>query len=109
MKKNNSFNPAPKRNSAPNMFDAIQAMNGADNYAPPSSNNPSSIEDELNKYSHMSEERLMQEMFALVDSGRKNGTLDNEKLEAFFNSASCMLNNEQVMKLRQLIDMAKNG
>ena len=48
-------------------------------------------------------------MFALVDSGRKNGTLDNEKLEAFFNSASCMLNNEQVMKLRQLIDMAKNG
>ena len=68
-----------------------------------------SLEEELGKYSHMSEERLMQEMFTLVDNGRKNGTLDNEKLEEFFNSASCMLNNEQINKLRYLIDMAKSN
>ena len=74
-----------------------------------SNNAQPTLESEINKYSNMSEERLMQEMFALVDNGRKNGTLDNEKLEEFFNSASCMLNNEQITKLRYLIDMAKNS
>lgn len=70
---------------------------------------PQGIEDEINKYSGMSEERLMQEMFHLVEEGRKNGTLDNKKLEDFFNSASCMLSGEQITKLRSIIDMAKNG
>lgn len=69
----------------------------------------SSIEEEIDKYSGMSEERLMQEMFHLVEEGRKNGTLDNQKLENFFNSASCMLSSEQITKLRALIDMAKNS
>jgi hypothetical protein len=57
----------------------------------------------------MSEERLMQEMFTLVNQGRQNGTLDNAKLEEFFNSASCMLSSEQIVKLRSLIDMAKQS
>ena len=72
-------------------------------------NTQPSLESEINKYSHMSEERLMQEMFALVNQGRQNGTLDNAKLEEFFNSASCMLSNEQIVKLRSLIDMAKQS
>lgn len=74
-----------------------------------SQNNNTTIEQEINKYSGMSEERLMQEMFYLVEEGRKNGTLDNQKLEEFFNSASCMLSSEQTTKLRSLIDMAKNS
>ena len=74
-----------------------------------SNNAQPTLESEINKYSNMSEERLMQEMFALVDAGRQNGTLDNAKLEEFFNSASCMLSNEQIVKLRSLIDMAKQS
>ena len=108
MKKNNF---RPQQNGVNNNifnnntdFNAFANMSGNTQPA-----NQGSLEEELNKYSHMSEERLMQEMFALVDNGRKNGTLDNEKLEAFFNSASCMLNNEQITKLRYLIDMAKNS
>ena len=72
-------------------------------------NSQPTLESEINKYSHMSEERLMQEMFALVNAGRQNGTLDNAKLEEFFNSASCMLSSEQIVKLRSLIDMAKQS
>lgn len=71
-------------------------------------NNDNSIESQINKYSSMSEERLMQEMFNLVNQGKQNGTLDNQKLDEFFNSASCMLTNEQKTKLRSLIDIAKN-
>ena len=77
--------------------------------SPQNNNAQPSLESEINKYSHMSEERLMQEMFALVNQGRQNGTLDNAKLEEFFNSASCMLSSEQIVKLRSLIDMAKQS
>lgn len=82
-----------------------------DNFSAPEQdkNSMPTLESEINKYSHMSEERLMQEMFALVNAGRQNGTLDNQKLEEFFNSASCMLSSEQVVKLRSLIDMAKQS
>lgn len=65
------------------------------------------LQSEINKYSNMSEERLMQEMFALVNEGKQNGTLNNQQLEEFFNSASCMLSAEQVSKLRSIIDLAK--
>ncbi|MDE6758172.1 MAG: hypothetical protein K2O95_01075 [Clostridia bacterium] len=108
MKKNN-FRPS-SNNLNNNIFNKNTDFNAFGNM--PIDDNASqqgSLEEELNKYSHMSEERLMQEMFTLVDNGRKNGTLDNEKLEAFFNSASCMLNNEQITKLRYLVDMAKNS
>ncbi len=85
--------------------------NSSFDFSPSNENNSSqpSLENELNKYSHMSEERLMQEMFSLVNEGRQNGTLDNQKLEEFFNSASCMLSSEQIVKLRSLIDMAKQN
>ena len=108
MKKNN-FRPtnASNNNNAGN-FNQF-AFNSFADSAQSSNSSQGTLEEELNKYSHMSEERLRQEMFALVDNGRKNGTLDNEKLEEFFNSASCMLNNEQITKLRYLIDMAKNS
>lgn len=107
MKKNN-FRPTQNNSGNFGSFGNFNNPNfGAqENFSP---QNQGALEDEINKYSHMSEERLMQEMFALVDNGRKNGTLDNEKLEQFFNSASCMLNNEQITKLRYLVDMAKNS
>ena len=82
-------------------FDFAQGAQSTQTNAQPT------LESEINKYSNMSEERLMQEMFALVNEGKQNGTLDNQKLEEFFNSASCMLSSEQVSKLRAIIDMAK--
>ncbi len=106
MKKNNNtsnnqgFYNWKSQNSTPN-FDFSQASQNT--------NSQPTLESEINKYSHMSEERLMQEMFALVNQGRQNGTLDNAKLEEFFNSASCMLSSEQIVKLRSLIDMAKQS
>ena len=107
MKKNN-FRPSSNNTNNKN-FNNNTDFNAFGNMDQNTAPQQGSLEEELNKYSHMSEERLMQEMFALVDNGRKNGTLDNEKLEEFFNSASCMLNNEQITKLRYLIDMAKNS
>lgn len=74
---------------------------------PSQDNSQTTLQSEINKYSNMSEERLMQEMFALVNEGKKNGTLNNQQLEEFFNSASCMLSSEQVSKLRGIIDLAK--
>lgn len=74
---------------------------------PSQDNSQPTLQSEINKYSNMSEERLMQEMFALVNEGKKNGTLNNQQLEEFFNSASCMLSSEQVSKLRGIIDLAK--
>lgn len=74
---------------------------------PSQDNSQTTLQSEINKYSNMSEERLMQEMFALVNEGKKNGTLNNQQLEEFFNSASCMLSSEQVNKLRGIIDLAK--
>lgn len=108
MKKNNNtsnqgfynWNNSTGGGSSPSFDFSQSAQNG---------NSHSSLESEINKYSHMSEERLMQEMFALVNQGRQNGTLDNAKLEEFFNSASCMLSSEQIVKLRSLIDMAKQS
>ncbi|MDE5654259.1 MAG: hypothetical protein K2I46_01450 [Clostridia bacterium] len=105
MKKNNNSNNQGfynwnSQSSTPN-FDLSQASQN--------NNSQPTLESEINKYSHMSEERLMQEMFALVNAGKQNGTLDNAKLEEFFNSASCMLSSEQIVKLRSLIDMAKQS
>ncbi|MDE6275591.1 MAG: hypothetical protein K2M75_03525 [Clostridia bacterium] len=108
MKKNNNnsnqgfynWNNSKSNGSAPSFDFSQMAQNG---------NSQPTLESEINKYSHMSEERLMQEMFALVNAGRQNGTLDNAKLEEFFNSASCMLSSEQIVKLRSLIDMAKQS
>ncbi|MDE7215185.1 MAG: hypothetical protein K2O08_00105 [Clostridia bacterium] len=105
MKKNNFRPTNSTNNNNVNNFNQF----GFNSFPDSGNTHQGSLEEELNKYSHMSEERLMQEMFALVDNGRKNGTLDNEKLEEFFNSASCMLNNEQITKLRYLVDMAKNS
>ena len=108
MKKNNNtsnkgfynWNNSNSGGSSPSFDFSQSSQNG---------NTQPTLESEINKYSHMSEERLMQEMFALVNQGRQNGTLDNAKLEEFFNSASCMLSSEQIVKLRSLIDMAKQS
>lgn len=101
MKKNNNSS-----NQGFYNWNNSKSNNGA---TPSFDNSQPTLESEINKYSHMSEERLMQEMFALVNQGRQNGTLDNAKLEEFFNSASCMLSSEQIVKLRSLIDMAKQS
>lgn len=105
--KKNGFYSNDSRNFDNNLFSGLNFdANKNSSQTPPSQ---AGLEEEINKYSSMSEERLMQEMFYLVEQGRKNGTLDNAKLEEFFNSASCMLSGEQITKLRSLIDMAKNG
>lgn len=100
---NNAFSPN-------NAFSGNNFSNTeSEKFANTQTSGPSGLQDEINKYSSMSEERLMQEMFRLVEEGRKNGTLDNAKLEEFFNSASCMLSGEQITKLRSVIDLAKDN
>lgn len=103
MKKNNFYTQSSQNNSFPygNLF-------SNENNSNPSGIPDANLAKEIEKYSSMSEERLMQEMFHLVEEGRRNGTLDNAKLEEFFNSASCMLSGEQITKLRTIINMAKN-
>lgn len=104
--KKNGFYTQNNAFSANNAFSGINFSNTENEKI---TDSQSGLQDEINKYSSMSEERLMQEMFRLVEEGRKNGTLDNAKLEEFFNSASCMLSGEQITKLRSVIDLAKNN
>ncbi len=104
--KKNGFYTQNNAFSANNAFSSINFSNTENEKI---ADSQSGLQDEINKYSSMSEERLMQEMFRLVEEGRKNGTLDNAKLEEFFNSASCMLSGEQITKLRSVIDLAKNN
>lgn len=61
----------------------------------------------VNKYSSMSEENLMQELFKTANQSRQDGTLDNNSLDNFYNQAASFLTPEQSEKMRSLISELK--
>jgi hypothetical protein len=68
----------------------------------PSSNNISP-EEMIDKYSRMSEEQLMQEMFRSASASRASGQLTDEMLDSFYNQAKCYLSPEQSERMSELI------
>lgn len=57
----------------------------------------------MDKYSRMSEEQLMQEMFRSAASSRANGQLTDDMLDSFYHQAQGFLSPEQSERMRELI------
>lgn len=61
----------------------------------------------IEELSQKSESELMSELLSVANSKRKDGTLDNSSLEEFRKAIAPSLNNEQLKKLNEIIDMLK--
>lgn len=60
--------------------------------------------DKVNEYSAYSEDALLEEMKRMAKEGKESGFLNNIQLENFYNQTSLFLNENQLKKLRELID-----
>ena len=60
------------------------------------------------KYNGKNESELVGEIFARAAMGKKNGTLSNADIDAFFGQISPMLNGAQRKKLIKLIEKLKS-
>lgn len=60
--------------------------------------------DKVNEYSTYSEDALLEEMKRMAKEGKESGFLNNIQLENFYNQTSLFLNENQLKKLRELID-----
>lgn len=61
----------------------------------------------IEELSQKSENELMSELLSVANAKRKDGTLDNSSLEEFRKAIAPSLNNEQLNKLNEIIDMLK--
>ncbi len=61
----------------------------------------------IEELSQKSESELMSELLSVASAKRKDGTLDNSSLEEFHKAIAPSLNNEQLNKLNEIIDMLK--
>ncbi len=66
------------------------------------------IEQMLHKYEGKTEAELMRELTRMADAERKNGALNDERLDAFARNISPMLTKEQQTRLSSLIDQLKS-
>lgn len=63
------------------------------------------IEDEMRRFSGMSNDELMAELMAKTATSRANGTLNVQELEKFYSVATMFMNTEQLTRLRALLNM----
>ena len=68
-------------------------------------NNIATTEETLNKYSKMSEEQLMQELFKV--GSVSSGNVSARELDSFFNNVKLFLTPEQKEKMKRLIIQLK--
>lgn len=61
------------------------------------------IKDKVDEYGGMSEDRLLDELFAEAAAARRRGELDDKKLKTFYDSVKGMLNAEQRRRLDVLM------
>lgn len=66
-----------------------------------------SPQEAFSRYSGMSEEQLMREMFKAAEQGRKNGSLNNDTLDSFYRNAQAFLTPEQAERMKELITELK--
>ena len=60
------------------------------------------------KYNGRNESELVGEIFSRAAAGKKNGTLSNADIDAFYRQISPMLNGAQRKKLQQLVEKLKS-
>ncbi|MCL2631331.1 MAG: hypothetical protein FWD49_07455 [Firmicutes bacterium] len=65
------------------------------------------IKDKVNRYSQLSQEQLMEELFKVATESRKRGELSDSALDSFFNQASSFLSHEQSERMKELIGELK--
>ncbi len=63
------------------------------------------IEEEMRRFSGMSNDELMTELMAKASISRANGTLNTAELERFYTVATMFMNTEQLTRLRALLNM----
>lgn len=63
------------------------------------------VEDEIRRFSTMSNDELMAELMAKASTSRANGTLSVSELEKFYTVATMFMNTEQLTRLRALLNM----
>lgn len=68
----------------------------------------SDAQDMINQYSSMSQNRLVDEMFAAARQLRQSGALTDAQLDAFYSNASGMLDDVQRERLKILINELKS-
>ena len=66
------------------------------------------LEELINKYSGLSEDKLMSEFLRLTLEKKKRGQLTDSEMENIKNKIIPFLNNEQKDNLNKIIDMVKN-
>ena len=62
------------------------------------------LQENLQKYSEMDREQLMQQLLTNISTQKANGTYDKERIDQFLNFASSVLPPDQVQRMRQLLD-----
>ncbi len=63
------------------------------------------IEDEIRRFSGMSNDELTAELIARASASRANGTFDVMELEKFYSVATMFMNTDQLTRLRALLNM----
>lgn len=111
MKKNNTYG---QNNSFQGSFYSKFSYNNyAENKAEANSKteniNSKQAQDIYNKYSNLDEDSLMNTIYETASTAKKNGELNNESIENFYRNASGMLNEQQRVKLRDLLDKLKES
>lgn len=59
------------------------------------------------RYNGRGEGEIMKEIFARAAEGKRNGTLTNEQIDAFYNQFAPALNGSQRKKLQKLVEQLK--
>lgn len=63
------------------------------------------IEDEIRRFSGMSNDELTAELIARASASRASGTFDVMELEKFYSVATMFMNTDQLTRLRALLNM----
>lgn len=66
------------------------------------------IAETAKKYNGKNESELIGDIFARAREGKRNGTLTNEQIDAFYAQISPMLDHAKRKKLQKLVSQLKN-
>lgn len=67
------------------------------------------VEKDIKNLESLSQQELMQKLIESAKLGKKDNSINDQKLENFFNNAKAFLNSEEQDNLRKLIDIVKNA
>lgn len=71
--------------------------------------NTNNIQDDINKYSSMSQDQLMEELIKHAKEGKQNGSINDATLEKLYNVASGFLKEDEKARLKSLLEIVKKS